>query len=135
MQDELFKQLSQFGSKQYGTIKFEKDLYSLYHLFDVFVHVPIDEHSEAFGQTYIEALAAGIPSVFTLSGIASEFVKNQENAIVVGYKNSDEIYEGINLILKDVDLKSKLISNGRADVMKYFDVLKMIKSLEALYES
>jgi glycosyltransferase involved in cell wall biosynthesis len=54
---------------------------------------------------------------------------------VVDYKNADAIYEGINLILKDVDLKSKLIYNGRADVMKYFDVLKMIKSLEALYES
>jgi glycosyltransferase involved in cell wall biosynthesis len=135
MEAELFQQLSQLNSNQYCTIKFEKDLYSLYRLFDVFVHVPIDEHSEAFGQTYVEALAAGVPSVFTLSGIACEFVIDRRNAVVVDYKNADAIYEGINLILKDVDLKSKLISNGRADVMKYFDVLKMIKSLEALYES
>jgi glycosyltransferase involved in cell wall biosynthesis len=133
--DELYKQLSQFDSKQYGTIKFEKDLYSLYQLFDVFVHVPIDEHSEAFGQTYIEALAAGVPSVFTLSGIASEFVKDQENAIVVGYKNANEIYNGIRLILENADLKNKLIANGRNAVMKQFDVIKMINSLEALYAS
>jgi glycosyltransferase involved in cell wall biosynthesis len=135
MQDELFKQLSQFDSTQYGTIKFEKDLYSLYQLLDVFVHVPIDEHSEAFGQTYIEALAAGVPSVFTLSGIASEFIKDRENAIVVAYKNTDEIYNGIRLILENADLKNKLITNGREDVMKQFDVIKMINSLEALYAS
>jgi glycosyltransferase involved in cell wall biosynthesis len=135
MQEELFKQLSQFDRKQYCTIKFEKDLYSLYQLFDVFVHVPIDEHSEAFGQTYVEALAAGVPCVFTLSGIASEFVRDRENAIVVVYKNTDEIYNGIRLILENPDLKNKLIANGRNDVMKQFDVIKMINSLEALYAS
>jgi glycosyltransferase involved in cell wall biosynthesis len=92
MEAELFQQLSQLNSDQYCTIKFEKDLYSLYQLFDVFVHVPIDEHSEAFGQTYVEALAAGVPSVFTLSGIASEFVIDRRNAVVVDYKNADAIY-------------------------------------------
>lgn len=135
METELYQQLSQFNSDQFCTIKFEKDLYSLYQLFDVFVHVPIDEHSEAFGQTYVEALAAGIPCVFTLSGIASEFVKDRENAIVVDYKNADAVYEGIQLILNDVDLKNKLIVNGRNDVMNQFDVVKMIKSLEVLYAS
>jgi len=135
METELYQQLSQFNNSQFCTIKFEKDLYSLYQLFDVFVHVPIDEHSEAFGQTYVEALAAGVPCVFTLSGIASEFVKDRENAVVVDYKNVDAIYEGVKLILKDVDLKNKLIANGRNDVMKQFDVVKMINSLEVLYAS
>jgi hypothetical protein len=54
---------------------------------------------------------------------------------VVDYKNAEAVYEGIQLILKDVDLKNKLIANGRNDVMKQFDVVKMIKSLEVLYES
>lgn len=135
MEAELFNQLKQFNSDQFCTIKFEKDLYSLYQLFDVFVHVPIDEHSEAFGQTYVEALAAGIPCVFTLSGIASEFVENCENAVVVDYKNSDAIFDGIQLILKNTDLKNNLISNGRNHVMKQFDVVKMINSLEVLYAS
>ena len=135
MEVELFNQLKQFNSDQFCTIKFEKDLYSLYQLFDVFVHVPIDEHSEAFGQTYVEALAAGIPSVFTLSGIATEFIHDTENAVVVDYKNADAIYDGISLILNNQDLKNKLISNGRNDVMQKFDVIKMINSLEDLYAS
>ncbi len=135
METELFQQLSQFNSNQFCTVKFEKDLYSLYQLFDVFVHVPIDEHSEAFGQTYVEALAAGIPCVFTLSGIATEFIKDRENAIVVDYKNADEIYEGIRFVLNDPDLKKKLITNGRNDVIKQFDIVKMINSLEVLYAS
>jgi glycosyltransferase involved in cell wall biosynthesis len=135
METELFQQLAQFNSNQFCTIKFEKDLYSLYQLFDVFVHVPIDEHSEAFGQTYVESLAAGIPCVFTLSGIACEFVKDRENAVVVDYKNAEAIYQGIRLILNDPDLKNKLITNGRNDVMEQFDIVKMINSLEVLYAS
>ncbi|MFM7016783.1 MAG: glycosyltransferase family 4 protein [Bacteroidota bacterium] len=135
MQDEINKQLLDLPSNSYTTIKFEKELYALYKLFDVFVHVPIDEKSEAFGQTYVEALAAGIPSVFTLSGIASEFIVDKKNAIVVDYKNAEMIYSGIKMILNDDHLKESLITNGREDVFKLFGIKEMIKSLEGVYES
>ena len=55
------------------------------------MHVPIDSMSEAFGQTYIEALASRVPSIFTLSGIACEFAKDRVNCLVVPYKDSDSI--------------------------------------------
>jgi len=135
MEAELFQQLSQLNSDQYCTVKFEKDLYSLYQLFDVFVHVPIDEHSEAFGQTYVEALAAGIPSVFTMSGIAKDFIEDKKNALVVDFKSSDAIYNSIYQILSDNELKDFLIDNGRNSVLSMFDVNKMIISLEVLYAS
>jgi glycosyltransferase involved in cell wall biosynthesis len=135
MQDEINKQLSESLNGSFVTIKFEKDLYSLYKLFDVFVHVPIDESSEAFGQTYVEALAAGVPSVFTKSGIAAEFIEDKYNALVVDFKNTDSIYEALKLLLANADLKHSLITNGRNSVFSMFDVTKMIQSLEDLYAS
>jgi len=72
-------------------IPFEEDLFSLYQLFDVYVHAPINANVEAFGQTYVEALAAGIPSVFTISGIANEFIVHEENALVVPHEDSASI--------------------------------------------
>jgi len=114
-------------------IKFESDLATLYRLFDVFVHVPIDSQSEAFGQTYIEALACGIPSVFTLSGVAKEFIVHEQNALVVPYQNSKAIHESICRIIGQPELRTKLISNGKLSA-SCFSIDKMIKPLMAVYE-
>ena len=57
-------------SQNYIIASFEYNVYDLFQLFDFYVHVPVNNTCEAFGQTYIEALAAGIPSIFTLSGVA-----------------------------------------------------------------
>ncbi|WP_146895290.1 glycosyltransferase family 4 protein [Adhaeribacter aerolatus] len=127
---ELLKEIPE---RNYREITFESDIMALYKLFDVFVHVPIDSHSEAFGQTYVEALAAGIPSVFTLSGIANEFIKDQENALVVDYQNAEAIYIAILQILENEDLRNKLIQNGRKEVFNRFGLERFIQSLEELY--
>jgi len=104
---------------------------ALFKTFDVFVHTPIDNHSEAFGQVYIESLAGGIPMVCTLSGIANECVKHLENAIVVDYKNSKDIYNGMKLILENKNIREKLINNAPLSVKQYtvenkFNLLKQI---------
>ncbi|MGD1839684.1 MAG: glycosyltransferase family 4 protein [Thermonemataceae bacterium] len=114
-------------------IIFENDLASLYQLFDVYVHVPIDPQLEAFGQTYVEALAAGIPSVFTLSGVATEFIQHEYNALVVDYKNEAQIYEAIQRLLSDKVFAQQLIKNGKESVKALFSLKMMIQKLENLY--
>lgn len=124
---------NELTSSQYIEIPFEPNLFALYQLFDVYVHVPINKEIEAFGQTYIEALAAGIPSVFTLSGVASEFIKHKQNALVVDYKNSQGIYNAIQQILTDNSLKNHLITGGKQSI-EQFNLSLFIKKLEVLYE-
>ncbi len=114
-------------------IGFEEDLFALYQLFDVFVHVPVSSRSEAFGQTYVEALAAGIPSVFTLSGIASEFITDKNNAIVVDYKNSETIHQSMLELLNNKSLAETITKNGREDVYERFQLNNMLTNLENLY--
>ncbi len=116
----------------YIEIPFETDLFALYQLFDVYVHVPIDSNIEAFGQTYVEALAAGIPSVFTLSGVAHEFIKHEHNALVVSYKNSDEIYYSIVRLLNNKQLSKQLVENGKNSI-KPFNLHLFVQKLECLY--
>ena len=129
----ILDQLNQLNSENYTLIKFEPDLFTLYQLFDVYAHTPIDDTIEAFGQTYVEALAAGIPSVFTLSGVAKEFIKDQENAFVVGYKNSVEVYHAIESLIENKPLRKKLINNGKQSI-KQFSLDLFIKKLEKMYE-
>lgn len=113
-------------------VPFENNVFALYQLFDVYVHVPVNATCEAFGQTYVEALSAGIPSIFTLSGIAHEFIQHEVNALVVNYCKSEEIYQNIKRILADDELKNTLISNGK-DSVKNFAFNQYIAQLIQLY--
>ncbi|HPQ08426.1 MAG TPA: glycosyltransferase family 4 protein [Bacteroidia bacterium] len=131
--DEIKKLLKKIPQKNYIEIPFENDVPALYKIFNVFVHVPIDNHSEAFGQVYIEALLAGIPCIFTLSGVANEFIIDKYNALVVPYKNSESIYESIKIILSDNSLVLRLRENGNKTAQN-FNLEKMIHQLENLYQ-
>lgn len=119
--------------QNYTEIHFENDLFALYQIFDIYLHVPINENIEAFGQTYVEALAAGIPSIFTLSGVAKEFIEDGKNAILVPYKNMPAIKNAVFELMENADLRKKLISNGKESV-KQFGLNRFIEKLESLYQ-
>lgn len=126
--------LQEVPQKNYIEVAFEPDIFAMYQLFDIFIHVPIDPSIEAFGQTYVEALAAGVPSVFTLSGVAGEFIRDRQNALVVDFKDSDGIYRAMKEILSKINLRDTLTTQGRKDVCQMFTLEQMIHKLEHLYE-
>ncbi|MDJ1505492.1 glycosyltransferase family 4 protein [Xanthocytophaga agilis] len=130
---EIEQLLQTLPSNSYTEIPFEEDLFSLYQIFDIFIHVSITTDIEAFGQTYVEALVAGIPSVFTLSGVAAEFIQDGNNALVVPFKNSDAITAACKKILADPNLQKTLIENGIKSVQERFALKQMISKLESLY--
>lgn len=113
-------------------IQFEKDLPSLYKLFNVYVHVPFDPEVEAFGQTYVEALASGVPSIFTLSGIANEFIKDRYNALVVPFKNEDSIYDALVELTNSEELQNELMKNGKKSIQD-FSLESFMQKLTHLY--
>jgi glycosyltransferase involved in cell wall biosynthesis len=118
---------------RYTEIVYETDMPALYRTFDVFVHVPIEPHFESFGQVYVEAMASGIPSVFTLAGEASGFVRDGENALVVQPRRADQIHDSIVRILSQPKLQSALATNGRMAVEERYGLHRMLRSLEDLY--
>jgi len=125
--------LATLPANSYTEITFEQDLPALYQLLDLYVHVPINPDLEAFGQTYIESLAAGVPAIFTLSGVAPEFIEHEKNALVVPFENSEAIATAIERILGNEILKQNLIENGKNSVNPRFLLENMINALEQLY--
>ncbi len=120
-------------ARNYREIPFELDLFALYRLFDTYVHPPVDPRIEAFGNTYVEALIAGVPSVFTLSGIATEFVQDGRNALVVPARAPERTAEAILRILSDDALVRRLSETGRKDVESRFRAERMVEELSAIY--
>ncbi len=127
--------LKQLPESSYKVIAFEPDVIALYSLFDVFVHVPIDAHSEAFGQVYVEALAAKLPCVFTLSGVANDFIVDGSNAIVVPFQKVEAIHKAVLKIITDKNFATKIGHQGANDVHQLFGIKRMIADLEKVYES
>jgi glycosyltransferase involved in cell wall biosynthesis len=114
----------------YESIGFESNVYDLYSLFDLYVHTPVDTNCEAFGQTYIEALAAGVPSIFTLSGVAREFAIDEPFATIVPFRDSEAIYRAMIQLLTTPN-KDKTHS----PFFQHFELENYIAKLELLYLS
>lgn len=131
--DALQELLAPIPPDRYIQIEFEDNVAALYHTFDLFVHAPIGLEEESFGLTYVEALAAGVPSIFTLAGVAPEFLVHRHNAWIVRHRDSDEIYQGLMHLLGDPGLRASLSRAGRESV-EIFGLLGMVRALEDVYE-
>ncbi len=129
------KQLNEIPKENYIEVPFEKDIFAFYKLFDIFIHVPIDIDSEAFGQTFVEALASEIPSVFTLAGVADEFIVDRKNAMVVPFENSEKIVDAVFELVENKALQNQLKLQGKKDVYNLFTLDKMIQGLEKIYDN
>ena len=120
---------------QYTLIPFESRIFELYANFDIFVHVPINRDLEAFGLVYIEPLMLDIPSIFTLSGIASEFIKDRENAMVVPYEDAESIYRAMIELIENKPLRESIVKKGKEDISALFSGEKMADEMDYLYSS
>jgi len=129
----VYNCLSELPDHSYVEIPFEEDLYSLFKLFDVFVHVPIDSIQETFGQVYVESMLAQVPSVITLSGSALDHAIHRENAWVVDYMNNDQIADGILTLLADHDLREKITANAFACAKDRYSIERLTRKLEDFY--
>ncbi len=131
--DSIKQFLNKLQTHNFIEIEFEKEINVLYKCFDIFVHVPINATFEAFGQVYIEAMAASVPGIYTLSGIATEYIENNKNAIVVDYKSSDQIYNAMKTYLENPAFKEKTVNKAKKDVVTIFGINQMMLQLNKIY--
>lgn len=90
--DRYEAMLRKLPAGSWHTVNFEPEVVQLFHVFDVFVHVPEDQHAEAFGLVYAESLMAGVPCVFTRSGFMHDLDPSSVKGVkVVPFKDSEQI--------------------------------------------
>lgn len=120
-------------------VHFEPDVAHLYHAFDVFIHVPEDVHAEAFGLVYTEAMIAGTPSVFTLSGIMHELDTGRLDGVrTVPFKDEEAIYSAAAAWLEKRPLPSERNAITEANVTylrELLDIRKRVRAFQDLYAS
>jgi glycosyltransferase involved in cell wall biosynthesis len=103
--------------------------YKYLKAFDIFVLPSI---KEGFPWTILEAMAAEVPIVATEISAIPEVLKNNQSAILVKPKNPKQLTEAVESLIKNPELKEKLIQQAREIVEKKFTLEKMIDKIEHL---
>ena len=76
----------------------------------------------------------GLVWLFTISGISGKFIKHNNNALVVGYKSSLDIYNALERLITNKDLRNKIALKAQEDILKYFSENVVYKNLSSLYK-
>jgi len=97
---DVKKALSTAPENTYTLEKINSNIPLFLHELDAFVHVPVGTDDEAFGIVYIEALASGIPCIFTQSGVINELEAPDSYAYIVTFRNSEEIYMNLKRLIQ-----------------------------------
>ncbi len=127
--------LSELPKESYCELPFENDVIALYQTFDIFVHTPIDDHSEAFGRIFPEVMLAKIPMVCTISGIAHDIVEPGKNALVVDHQNHKAIAEAVIRLLDDPSLKKEIADNAFRTASEACSIQRQMVLLSELYSN
>ncbi len=97
---------------------------------DIFVRPSL---AEGFGIIFIEAMACEIPVIGTPVGGIVDFIKDGETGIFCEPGNPQSIAEKIELLIKDKQLRNKLVENGHRLVVEVYNWDRISEEIRKIY--
>ncbi len=85
---------------------------------DVFVRPSL---SEGFGNSFIEAMAAGLPVVATPVGGIVDFLKNKETGLFCEVGSPEDIARKADVLIRDKGLRDEIVDNAMHMVVDRYD--------------
>jgi glycosyltransferase involved in cell wall biosynthesis len=92
-------------------------------------------HGEGCPISVLEAMASGLPIVYTDVGALKELLTNEENGILIPSKDSDALIKAVKQIYEDSNLRIKMGEINKKTAEKNFDLRIIFKNLEKIYEN
>ncbi len=99
---------------------------------DIFVR---PSRSEGLGNSFLEAMAAGLPVIGTPVGGITDFLKDGETGLFCEIENHNDLAEKIKLLSSDAGLSEKLSKNGRELVSANYSWNGISKKMGELLKS
>lgn len=91
---------------------------SYLHCADIFIRTPI---SEGFGNSFVEAMASGLPVIATPVGGIVDFVVDGETGLFVRVSDPKGIAEKVERLIRDKELCEKITLNSSKIVTERYD--------------
>jgi phosphatidylinositol alpha-1,6-mannosyltransferase len=131
--DSLIKSKSYAGQIELKGSLSDEQIALWYQAADIFVLTPMSQQAgadiEGLGIVYLEAASFGCPIVASDSGGVGEFVKHDQNGLLVREGDSQAVAEALFSLVADSSLRSKLGQQGRRDVEKFTPEQQLAKLL------
>jgi L-malate glycosyltransferase len=89
---------------------------------------------EGFGLVNLEAMITPLPVVASRVGGIPDIVKNKETGLLVNPEDSEALARSLMQLIASPKMREKMASEGQKRVMEKFDVKKMAKRYERVYE-
>jgi len=96
---------------------------------DIFIRPSL---SEGLGNSFLEAMAAGVPIIGTSVGGIPDFLGDGETGLFCEIENPENIAQKILLLLGNENLRQKLIMNGKKLVEEKYEWNKIAARMEAI---
>ncbi|MBV9957763.1 MAG: glycosyltransferase family 4 protein [Acidobacteria bacterium] len=105
------------------------ELAHFYGALDVYVSA---SHTEAFGLSIVEAMAAGRALVATATEGAREIVSDKETGLLVPVRDAEKLAEAVAALLADEELRNLLGSRAYSEAQR-FSLERMVEATERVY--
>jgi len=129
---KLKRQIAQLGlGDNVRVLGWVEDLPALYNAIDVFVSA---SHTESFGLTIAEAMAARKPVVATATEGAWEVIGKNESGVLVPLGNVEALASAVVDLIGSSDKRERLGEAAHERVREKFSLDRMIGETEKLYE-
>lgn len=98
---------------------------------DIFIRPSL---SEGFGNSFIEAMAAGIPVIATPVGGIVDFLKDGETGLFCEVKNPKSIAQKVEKLIKDKESREYMVRNARKMVEEKYDWGKVADEMKTILQ-
>ncbi len=117
---------------QLGQLKTENEIISAYNSADIFVAPSLEDN---LPNTIMESMACGTPVVaFNIGGIP-DMIDDGQNGILTKLKSSENLANGIRIVLSDEDLLKKFSLSSREKVVRVFNQKVIAEKYFETYKS
>lgn len=107
-----------------------EDVAKLLSNLDLFVS---PSRSEPFGLAIVEAMAAGVPVVATMSEGAQEIIDDNQTGRLTPIGDVEALANAIDGLLSDSEERSRLVKNSQTAVRENFSMERMLSATEQVY--
>lgn len=112
--------------------KIHKDMVDYLNQADIFIRPSL---TEGLGNSFLEAMAIGLPIIGTPIGGIPDFLKDGETGLFCNVNDSRDIADKISKLLEDKELYKKISKNGESLIKERYDWVKISSDFRLIFLS
>jgi len=97
---------------------------------DVFVRPSL---SEGLGNSFLEAMALGVPVIGTRVGGIPDFLRNEETGLFCEIGDPQDLAQKIKKLFSDDDLRQRIVDNGKKLIAEKYDWDQIVKKMKNIF--